>query len=119
MKTAGLSTHVLDTANGRPAAGMRVEVYRVDGGRRASINATVTDANGRVPVLLPNGRVLTAGVYELDFHVSEYFAKEGVDRADPAFLGVVTVRFGIYDPSAHHHVPLLVSPFGYSTYRGS
>jgi len=119
VNATGLSTHVLDTSSGRPADGVRVEVYRVDGGRRARINATVTDANGRVPVLLPHGRVLTAGVYELDFHVGEYFAKEGVARADPAFLGVVTVRFGVYDPSAHHHVPLLVSPFGYSTYRGS
>jgi 5-hydroxyisourate hydrolase len=119
MKTAGLSTHVLDTANGCPAAGVRVEVYRVDGGRRAKVNATVTDAHGRVPVLLPPGRDLTAGIFELDFHVGEYFAGRGVGNADPAFLGVVTVRFGVYDAGAHYHVPLLVSPFGYSTYRGS
>jgi 5-hydroxyisourate hydrolase len=119
MKTAGLSTHVLDTANGCPASGVRVEVYRVDGDRRAKVNSTVTDANGRVPVLLPTGRDLTAGVFELDFWVGDYFAGRGVGNADPAFLGVVTVRFGVYDPTAHHHVPLLVSPFGYSTYRGS
>ena len=119
MKTAGLSTHVLDTANGCPASGVRVEVYRVDGGRRAQVNSTVTDVHGRVPVLLPPGRSLSAGIFELDFHVGEYFAKQGVGNADPAFLGVVTVRFGVYDASAHYHVPLLVSPFGYSTYRGS
>jgi 5-hydroxyisourate hydrolase len=120
MKTAGLSTHVLDTANGCPASGVRVDVYRIDGpGRRAPVNSTVTDANGRVPVLLPSGRDLTAGIFELDFHVGEYFAARGVGHADPAFLGVVTVRFGVYDATEHHHVPLLVSPFGYSTYRGS
>ena len=119
MKTAGLSTHVLDTANGCPAAGVRVEVYRVDGGRRAKVNATVTDGQGRVPVLLPAGRDLTAGIFEFDFFVGEYFAARGVGNADPAFLGVVTVRFGVYDATAHYHVPLLVSPFGYSTYRGS
>ena len=119
MKTAGLSTHVLDTANGCPAAGVRVELFRIDGGRRARINATVTDANGRVPVLLPDGRDLDTGIFEIDFAVGEYFAAQGTGKADPAFLGVVTVRFGVYDPSAHHHVPLLVSPFGYSTYRGS
>jgi 5-hydroxyisourate hydrolase len=119
MKTAGLSTHVLDTANGCPASGVRVDVYRIDGGRRAPVNSTVTDANGRVPVLLPSGRELSAGIFELDFAVGEYFAALGVAKADPAFLGVVTVRFGVYDASAHYHVPLLVSPFGYSTYRGS
>jgi 5-hydroxyisourate hydrolase len=118
-KHAGLSTHVLDTANGRPAVGVRVDVYRIDGDRRARVNSTVTDENGRVAALLPAGKPLSAGVFELDFAVGEYFAHQGVAKADPAFLGVVTVRFGVYDSSAHHHVPLLVSPFGYSTYRGS
>ena len=117
--SGGLSTHVLDTANGCPASGVRVEVFRVDGDRRAKVNATVTDAHGRIPVLLPPGRSLSNGIFELDFHVGEYFAARGVGNADPAFLGVVTVRFGVYDASAHYHVPLLVSPFGYSTYRGS
>jgi 5-hydroxyisourate hydrolase len=115
----GLSTHVLDTANGRPAANVRVEVFRRDGDRRAPLLASATDANGRCATLLPAGSPLSADVFELDFHIGEYFAAQGVAAAVPAFLDVVTVRFGVSDPAAHHHVPLLVSPFGYSTYRGS
>jgi 5-hydroxyisourate hydrolase len=117
--SGGLSTHVLDTANGKPAAGVRVEVFRRDGDRRAPILSSVTDDNGRCATLLPAGRSLSAGVFELDFHIGDYFAAQGVGNADPAFLGVVTVRFGVFDAGSHHHVPLLVSPFGYSTYRGS
>jgi 5-hydroxyisourate hydrolase len=115
----GLSTHVLDTAHGKPADGVRIEVYRRDGNKRAHVGSSVTGPDGRCTTLLSEGRAFAAGVYELDFSIGEYFARQGSTKGDPAFLDVVTVRFGIYDTSAHHHVPLLVSPFGYSTYRGS
>ena len=114
--SGGLSTHVLDTANGRPAAGVRVDVFRREGEARTKLLSTATDDNGRCAALLPPGRALAAGVYELDFAVGDYF---GAAPSAPGFLGVVTVRFGVADASLHHHVPLLVSPYGYSTYRGS
>jgi 5-hydroxyisourate hydrolase len=117
--SGGLSTHVLDTAHGRPAAGVRVDVYHRDGDMRARVLSSVTDADGRCATLLPPKRKFTPGVYELDFWIGEYYARLGNTSGDPAFLGVVTVRFGVYDVDAKHHVPLLVSPFGYSTYRGS
>jgi 5-hydroxyisourate hydrolase len=117
--TGGLSTHVLDTANGRPAAGVRVDVFRRDGESRMKILSTATDDNGRCAALLPAGRALAVGTYELDFAVADYFAGQGGALATPAFLDVVTVRFGVSDASVHHHVPLLVSPYGYSIYRGS
>ena len=115
----GLSTHVLDTANGRPAAGVRVDVFRHAGGERMRVHTTTTDDNGRCASLLPAGDALAECVYELDFAIGAYFAVQGLAQASPAFLDIVTVRFGVSDAHAHHHVPLLVSPFGYSTYRGS
>ena len=115
----GLSTHVLDTANGRPAAGVRVDVVRHAGGTRTRVHSTTTDDNGRCATLLPPGDALASGVYELDFAIGAYFAGQGAAQATPAFLDLVTVRFGVSDAHAHHHVPLLVSPYGYSTYRGS
>jgi len=104
---AKLSTHVLDTSHGRPAAGMRVQVYNEQ--RRLLYEAT-TNADGRVgdPIDVP------IGVYDLVFGVGEYFGSQGTP-----FLGEVIVRFGIEDPAAKYHVPLLVSPYGYTTYRGS
>jgi 5-hydroxyisourate hydrolase len=108
---ARLSTHVLDTANGRPAAGMRVRLYVCE--PRGLAETVWTNANGRAEFA---GDALTPGVYELVFSVADYFALPGV--AVP-FLGEVVVRFGVADQTANCHVPLLVSPFGYSTYRGS
>jgi hydroxyisourate hydrolase len=117
---AGLTTHVLDTARGRPAAGMRVELSRLDpaSGERQEIKAVRTNENGRTDAPLLEAGELTSGVYELVFDVGEYF--DGApDIPDPPFLDRVPVRFGIAEPSTHYHVPLLASPWSYSTYRGS
>ncbi|WP_026379750.1 hydroxyisourate hydrolase [Afifella pfennigii] len=111
-----LTTHVLNTASGKPAAGMRVELLAADG---APVREALTDADGRCEAPLLSGETFRAGTYELRFHVGDYFAAEGVALADPPFLSVVPVRFGIAEADGHYHVPLLVSPYGYSTYRGS
>jgi 5-hydroxyisourate hydrolase len=115
-----LSTHVLDTARGRPAAGLRVELFRLDpaSGERSSLKTTRTNADGRTDAPLLEGEELEVATYEIVFGVGEYFAAE-VGVSDPPFLGRVPVRFGIADASAHYHVPLLASPWSYSTYRGS
>lgn len=105
-----LSTHVLDTANGRPAAGMRVRLYVCE--PRKLAETVWTNANGRAEF----AGALAAGVYELVFSVADYFALPGTP---PPFLGEVVVRFGVAGSEANYHVPLLVSPYGYSTYRGS
>ena len=114
-----LTTHVLDTARGRPAASLRVELFRLDpsGEGRSLLKEVRTNADGRTDAPLLGDEELTGGVYELVFAVGEYFAGEGIP--DPPFLGRVPVRFGIADPTSHYHVPLLVSPWSYSTYRGS
>lgn len=108
----GLSTHVLDTAHGRPAAGVAVRLLAADG---AVLFAGATNADGRCPAL-PN---VAAGCYRLDFTVAAYFREQGVALADPPFLDTITIAFGIAEEAGHYHVPLLVSPYGYSTYRGS
>jgi 5-hydroxyisourate hydrolase len=108
-----LTTHVLDTAHGRPAAGVAIELARVDGGERAVLRLAETNADGRTDDPLVAAGELAAGEYEIVFGVGDYFAPE------PAFYDRVTVRFVVRDPGAHHHVPLLVSPWSYSTYRGS
>jgi 5-hydroxyisourate hydrolase len=109
-----LTTHVLDTSIGRPAAGVRV-VLRRDGEALAEV---VTNADGRTDKPLLDGATFKPGSYELAFHVGDYFRGRGTPLADPPFLDVVPLRFAIAEDS-HYHVPLLVSPFGYSTYRGS
>jgi len=119
MTMGRLTTHILDTANGCPGAGVAVSLYRVDGDRRERLLNTVTNDDGRCDAPLLEGDALTAGVYELDFAAGDYFAARGVRLPEPRFLDVVTLRFGIADPAAHYHVPLLVSPWSYSTYRGS
>jgi 5-hydroxyisourate hydrolase len=111
-----LTTHVLDTAGGRPAAGMRIELFDARGAPLVSIT---TNADGRCDRPLLADAELKSGVYELCFHVGEYFRRGGAPLADPPFLEVVPVRFGVADTAAHYHVPLLVSPYAYSTYRGS
>lgn len=116
---AHLSTHVLDTSRGTPASGVTVEVHRVVGGERREVTSSVTNADGRTTAPLMSGDAIEPGVYELTFHVAEYFRAAGVSLPSPPFLDAVVVRVGIADPGGRYHVPLLVSPFGYSTYRGS
>jgi 5-hydroxyisourate hydrolase len=108
-----LTTHVLDTMRGRPAAGVAISLSR-DGQLAAS---ATTNADGRTDAPLLEGDALVAGVYELTFDVGAYFADAALP--EPPFLGLVPVRFGIADPAGHYHVPLLASPWAYSTYRGS
>ncbi len=115
-----LTTHILDTSAGRPGAGVRVSVYRLNGEERgAALNCTVTNADGRCDEALLSDDDFTTGVYELAFEIGDYFAGQGTSPAGPRFLDIVIVRVGVADQDAHYHVPLLVSPFGYSTYRGS
>ena len=117
-----LTTHVLDTASGRPAAAVRVRVFAVDdvdaGGRRL-LRDVATNADGRCDAPLLEGEAFKAGRYEIVFGAGPYFAALGVARSDFPFVEDVVLRFGIADPSQHYHVPLLVSPWSYSTYRGS
>jgi 5-hydroxyisourate hydrolase len=115
---AGLTTHVLDTSLGRPAAGVTVELFRLVGTAREKLAAEVTNQDGRLdgPLL---GTDMKKGPYELVFHVGRYFAGQRGDLPEPAFLDQIPVRFAVADEGAHYHVPLLVSPFGYATYRGS
>lgn len=116
---ARLSTHVLDTMHGRPAAGVAVALYALGGAAPRLVKTAVTNADGRTDAPLLAGAEVVAGDYELTFAVGAYFAAQGVVLPQPAFLDVVPVRFGIADPAGHYHVPLLVSPWSYSTYRGS
>jgi 5-hydroxyisourate hydrolase len=116
---AKLSTHVLDTAHGRPAAGVAVALYRIDGGTRVLIAQTATNRDGRCDAPLLEGDALRAGQYELVFAAGDYFAAQGVDLPAPRFVDRVTIAFGIADPAQNYHVPLVVTPWSYSTYRGS
>ncbi len=114
-----LTTHVLDTALGVPAAGIRIALYRVSGDDRSKIAEARTNADGRTDTpILPRDRFET-GTYELVFFAGDYLRATGAAAADPLFLDEIPIRFGIDDAGAHYHVPLLLSPFGYSTYRGS
>jgi 5-hydroxyisourate hydrolase len=113
-----LTTHVLDTANGLPAAGMSLELFAVEGEGRKTLKAISTNADGRTDEPLLGEDEFAVGVYEIVFDVSGYFSGR-TGGPDPPFLGRVPIRFGIADPDSHYHVPLLVSPYSYSTYRGS
>jgi 5-hydroxyisourate hydrolase len=114
-----LTTHVLDTAKGCPAAGLKIALYRVSGNSHRKIAETVTNADGRTDSpILPAGDFKT-GTYELVFYAGDYLRASGQAGEDPLFLDQVPLRFGMSDDAAHYHVPLLLSPYGYSTYRGS
>lgn len=116
----GLSTHVLDTMHGKPAAGMGVSLYQTTGSQTALVCRVVLNADGRNPDgLLIAHEALQLGTYRLEFEVAAYFEAQGVVLAHPPFLDRVCLDFGIAAPSEHYHVPLLVSPWSYSTYRGS
>jgi len=112
-----LTTHVLDTASGRPAAGLKIELFRAGGG--APLKSIRTNADGRADAPLLEGESFAAGQYELRFHAGDYLRVNGTALPEPAFLDIIPIHFGIADASAHYHVPLLLSPYGYSTYRGS
>jgi 5-hydroxyisourate hydrolase len=113
-----LSTHVLDLVAGRPAAGLRIELRRLSPEAKP-IKSVVTNADGRTDAPLLSPSEMEVGVYLLEFHVAEYFTARGVPQATVPFIDVVPVRFGIADPSASYHVPLLMTPWAYNTYRGS
>lgn len=113
-----LTTHVLDTARGMPAAGLAVKLWRITGETRTLLTTALTNADGRTDAPLLSGDVLDAGVYELEFGAAAYL-RQHMPLPDPPFLGQVLVRFGLDDANRHYHVPLLLSPYGYSTYRGS
>lgn len=114
-----LSTHVLDTSSGTPAAGMRIELAVLEAGRWLPIKSVRANADGRTDEPLLAGEAMSAGQYRLVFHVADYFRGRGVKLAEPPFLDRIPIRFGIDDPQAHFHVPLLCTPWSYSTYRGS
>jgi 5-hydroxyisourate hydrolase len=114
-----LTTHILDTAHGTPGAYVAIALFRLSAGTREKLGDFLTNADGRCDKPLLEGAQLVDGIYELDFAVGDYFAALGTPQTAPRFLDVVTLRFGIADASSHYHVPLLVSPYSYSTYRGS
>lgn len=115
----GLSTHVLDTMHGSPAAGMGVELYTTQGDRSQLLKRFVTNSDGRSDGLLLDAADMQIGTYRLIFDVAEYFKTRGVALPEPNFLNRVSLDFGIAEIQQHYHVPLLVSPWSYSTYRGS
>ena len=114
-----VTTHVLDTVSGVPASGMKLEVWEHTDQGVILINSGITNADGRMDQPIIGKEVMKCGTYELRFHVCDYFSALGVELPKPAFLNVVPIVFGIADTDSHYHVPLLVSPYSYSTYRGS
>jgi len=112
---SGLTTHVLDTMHGKPGAGIALRLFR----QGACLVEATTNADGRCDSPLLTGESLQAGAYRLEFAVGAYFRGLGVALPDPAFLETVAIEFGVADTAGHYHVPLLVSPYAYSTYRGS
>jgi 5-hydroxyisourate hydrolase len=115
---ARLSTHVLDISRGVPAAGIQVELHFVADGQRRLVATSITNADGRTDAPLLVGERLEVGVYELTFRTRDYLAL-GAALTDPPFLDEIVVRVGVAEPTGHYHVPLLLSPYGYSVYRGS
>jgi len=115
----GITTHVLDTARGRPASGIKVELFRLTGENRELLASALTNDDGRCEAPLVHGAEMSAGHYELVFHASDYLRSTCADTSEILFLDQIPIRFGIHDADQHYHIPLLLSPFGYSTYRGS
>lgn len=113
-----LTTHVLDTSSGKPAAGLKIELWSL-AATPELIKTVSTNRDGRVDGAILEGDNFKTGTYELRFHAGAYLRASGVKLDDPAFLDVIPIRFGIADVNQHYHVPLLLSPYGYSTYRGS
>lgn len=119
MAEGYLTTHVLDTARGGPAAGVAIRLYRLEGAERSLLTEVATNADGRTDAPVLPGGAFAPGVYELVFAAGDYLRASGQAAAPPLFLDEIPIRFGISDAGAHYHVPLLLSPHGYSTYRGS
>lgn len=115
----GLSTHVLDTMNGCPAAGMQIALYATNGDQATLIKRETLNHDGRTNAPLFDNNSIKAGTYRLSFDVAAYFAAKGVQLPEPNFLNVVSIDFGVAHTDQHYHVPLLVSPWSYGTYRGS
>lgn len=119
MANGYLTTHVLDTALGQPAGGLTITLYRIENGAATKLAVMQTNLDGRTDApILPKAEFIP-GTYELVFAAGAYLDRIGVTPESPRFLDDIPIRFGISDPDAHYHVPLLLSPFGYSTYRGS
>lgn len=116
---AGITTHVLDTVAGRPGAGMRIEFSKRIGEAFVLQKAVYTNADGRTDQMILAPADTVVGEYELRFFVADYFRNKGVALPEPAFIGAVPIRFSVYDPSQHYHVPMLCSPWNCTTYRGS
>jgi len=116
---ARLSTHVLDLVRGAPAAGIRIDLFRIDGNRRDLLRSVTTNPDGRTAEPLLSADFLPGGIFELVFHAGDYFRASGTPLANPPFLDQVAIRFGIDATAGSYHVPLLLAPHGYSTYRGS
>lgn len=114
-----LTTHVLDTANGQPGHGIVIDVFYLSGGERQLLITVTTNRDGRCDAPILEGDALIAGEYELVFHAGDYLRKQGLEADEPRFLDVIPLRFGVANANQHYHVPLLLSPYGYSTYRGS
>ena len=115
-----LSTHVLDTMHGRPARGVRLELYAVaPDGARTFVTKAETNADGRTDAALMEGESFRLGCYEIVFHLGDYFRRQGGPVADPPFFDLVPIRFELVDPDYHYHVPVIAAPWTYSTYRGN
>jgi 5-hydroxyisourate hydrolase len=114
-----LTTHVLDTAHGKPGQDIQIALYKIVDNKRQHLLSTKTNADGRCDAPLLEGDAFQPGVYELDFSLGAYYAALGLALPQPSFLDVVTLRFGVADAGKHYHVPLVASPWSYSTYRGS
>lgn len=113
-----LTTHVLDISGGRPAAGIRIELHELTGAASSLVNSTSTGADGRCPAPLMAADRFRAGRYALTFYVAEYFRGRGVELPEPAFIEEAVIRIGVAQAQAHYHVPLLITPWSYSVYRG-
>lgn len=120
MSNAGrLTTHVLDTALGKPAQGLKIDLFVIEGEERRLLRMVETNSDGRIDGPMLDGEAFRVGTYELLFHAGDYLRATGASLPEPAFLDLIPLRFGIADAASHYHVPLLLSPFSYSTYRGS
>jgi len=119
MGKGKLTTHVLDTATGKPAAGLKIALFKVSGTQLEMLTEKTTNSDGRCDGPILDSGDFEIGTYELQFAAGDYLKGSDIDLPEPLFLDVIPIRFGIADADAHYHVPLLLSPFGYSTYRGS